>query len=177
MFSMFTYFVAFGDVFRLRRCFPPSAICSAFGDFSTFGDFSAFGDFSRLRRFFPPSAIFPAFGGHAQFFLFFRTKSGESGLGTLLKRSALKFCIEWSNRELLRPSRRRDMAISLFRRFVRLRRLFPPSAIFPAFGDFSRLRRFARLSARKASILQSSRKLSFAPKRAKLRANAQKRRA
>ena len=43
----------------------------------------------------------------------------------------------------------------------------------------ARLDTYARLSARKASILQSSRKLklSFAPKRAKLRANAQKRRA
>ncbi len=43
----------------------------------------------------------------------------------------MKFRIEWSNRELLRPSRRRDTAISLFRH----------SAFFPAFGDFFRLQR------------------------------------
>ena len=58
--------------------------------------------FVRLRR------------SRPQFFMIFPAKSGESGLGTLLKRTAMKFCIEWSNRELLRPSRRRDMAVSLF---------------------------------------------------------------
>ena len=68
----------------------------------------------RLRRFFPPSAIFPAFGGHAPFFVFFPVRSSESDLGSGSKSSAMKFCIEWSNRELLGPSRRRDMASSLF---------------------------------------------------------------
>ena len=43
----------------------------------------------------------------------------------------MKFCTGWPNRGLLRPSRRRDMAISLFRY----------SALFSAFGAFSRLRR------------------------------------
>ena len=76
--------------------------------FSPSAIFSAFGDFFHLRRLFPPSAVAP------QFFVIFPAKPGESGLGTLLKRTALKFCIEWSNRELLRPSRRRDMSISLF---------------------------------------------------------------
>ena len=65
-----------------------------------------------------------------QLFVICPAKSGESGLGTLLKRTAMKFCIEWSNRELLRPSRRRDMAISLFRHSA----FFPPSANFSAFG-------------------------------------------
>ena len=68
-----------------------------------------FGDVSRLRR------------SRPHFFLIFPVKSGESGLGTLLKRTALKFCIEWSNRELLRPSRCGDINIS----FVRLRRSRP----------------------------------------------------
>ena len=80
--------------------------------FSPSAIFSAFGDFFRLRRLFPPSAVAP------QFFVIFHAKPGESGLGTLLKRTAFKFCIEWSNRELLRPSRRRDMAISLFQHGV-----------------------------------------------------------
>ena len=79
---------------------------------------------------FPPSANFQApffFRLSAvtpSYFLIFGTKSSESGLGTPSKTSGLKFCIEWSNRELLRPSRRRDMAISLFR----------PWPLFPAFG-------------------------------------------
>ena len=51
---------------------------------------------------------------HPQFSLVINTKSNESGLGCGSKSSALKFCIEWSNRELPRPSRRRDMTISLF---------------------------------------------------------------
>ena len=62
----------------------------------------------------------------------------------------MKFCIEWSNRELLRPSRRRDMAISLFRH----------SAFFPAFGAFSRLRR--RCTCR--WLAASRRALRFFPK-------------
>ena len=61
----------------------------------------------------------------------------------------------------------------------------PPSATFSAFGDFSRLRRFFPPSAvcapKRAQSFNfaklSKAKLSFAPKRAKLRANAQKRRA
>ena len=39
----------------------------------------------------------------------------------------MKFCIELSNRELLRPSWRRDISMSL-RACFRLRRFFPPSA-------------------------------------------------
>ena len=55
---------------------------------------------------------------------------------------------------------------------------FPPSAIFPAFGDFSRLRRVCAPKRAQSSnfVKLSKAKLSFAPKRAKLRANAQKRR-
>lgn len=40
----------------------------------------------------------------------------------------MKFCTEWADREFLMPSRRRDMAIFLFRRFVYL------LAILSAFG-------------------------------------------
>ena len=58
------------------------------------------------------------------FFFIFGTKSTQSGLGNPSKSSAMKFCIEWSNRELLRPSRRRDMAISLFRHQIRQYHLF-----------------------------------------------------
>ncbi len=73
-----------------------------FRQFPAFGNFAAFGDFSRVRR------------SRHQLFVIFPAKSGESGLGSGSMSSAMKFCIEWSNRELLRPSRRRDMSISLF---------------------------------------------------------------
>ena len=65
-----------------------------------------------------------------QLFVMFPSKSGESGLGSGSETSVMKFCIEWSNREILGPSGRRDMAVSLFRHSA----LFPPSAIVSAFG-------------------------------------------
>ena len=108
MFAIFARFIALSDVrfeFLVNK-YPQGQNLTSWGAFLLI---------VRLRRFFPRSAIFPAFGGHAPFFVFVPVRSSESGLGSCSKSSAMKFCIEWSNRELLRPSRRRDMAIFLFR--------------------------------------------------------------
>ena len=115
-----SFISAFGSLFRLRRFFPPSA--------------PMYLSMARRLAHGYPSPLEPAFVAnmqHIRFFVICLTKSGESDLGGGSKSCAMQFCIEWSNRELLRPSRRRDMIISLFRL----------SALFSAFGDFFRLRR------------------------------------